>query len=315
MQRPKAPSSKTGKTDSVLVVGSIAFDAIKTPVAETERILGGSATYACIAAGYFAPTRLVGVVGTDFGEDELSRLRRHNVDLTGLQIDKSGETFFWRGIYGENFATRETLETRLNVFANFQPTLPPEYRATRFVLLANIQPALQAMVVDQLEPGAFTVVDTMKLWIDTARSELLALLPRVDLLVVNDEEAHQLTGETNVFVAGARLRELGPKIVLIKKGAHGSVLFHPDGLFALPVYPVLSVADPTGAGDSFAGAIVGYLASVGRADFRALRKAMAYATVTASLTVESLGVERLERAGRKVIDERFAELVQITRIE
>jgi sugar/nucleoside kinase (ribokinase family) len=298
----------------VLVVGSVAFDAIRTPAADSGRILGGSATYAALAASNFAPTRLVGVVGTDFGEAEFARLRRRGIDLAGLQTDPSGKTFFWSGVYGENFASRTTLETQLNVFARFRPALPAAWRDTPFALLGNIQPALQAMVLDQLAPGAFSVVDTMNLWISTARAELLALLPRVDLFILNDEEAHQLTGEPNVFNAGPRLRALGPPIVLVKKGPHGAVLFHPDGLFSIPAYPVTRVEDPTGAGDSFAGALVGHLAATGRTDFATLRRAVAYATVTASLTVEALGVDRLEAADRAAIDRRFAELVETTRI-
>lgn len=304
-------SSSSSSSSPVLVVGSVAFDSIKTPTAESGRILGGSATYAAMAASYFGPSQLVGVVGTDFGDDQLARLRQRNIDLAGLQIDRSGETFFWAGVYGENFASRTTLETQLNVFANFQPTLPEAYRSARYALLGNIQPTLQAQVLDQLASGAFVVADTMNLWIDTARSELVQLLPRIDLFVLNDEEAFQLTEETNLFLAGQRLQEMGPKIVLIKKGQHGAVLFHPDGLFALPVYPVTKVEDPTGAGDSFAGALIGHLAAAGSVDFAVLKRAAAYATVTASLTVESFGVNRLESAGREEIDRRLDELVRM----
>lgn len=296
---------------SVLVVGSVAFDAIKTPTADSGRIVGGSATYAGIAASYFAPTRLVGVVGRDFGDENFQRLRQKGIDLQGLQIDGSGDTFFWSGVYGENFATRTTLETQLNVFADFKPTIPGDYKSTPFILLGNIQPSLQSMVLDQLEPGAFVAADTMNLWIDIARQDLLDLLPRIDMLILNDEESEQLTGKPNVFEAGESLQKLGPRAVLIKKGPHGAVLFHPDGLFALPVYPVKQVADPTGAGDSFAGALVGFLASKGRSDFSTIKHAAAYATVTASLTVEALGVDRLENAGREAIDTRHAELVRM----
>jgi len=298
----------------VLVVGSVAFDSIRTAKAESGKILGGSATYGAIASSYFAPTRIVGVVGTDFGEAEIGRLRNRGIDLEGLQIDQSGETFFWAGVYSDDFSSRETLETRLNVFADFKPTLPESYRRTPYVLLGNIQPSLQAMVLDQLEPGSFTVADTMNLWIEIARDALMDLLPRIDLFILNDEEAEQLTGESNVFNAGPKLLEAGPEIVLIKKGAHGAVLFHPEGLFALPVYPVREIADPTGAGDSFAGALVGYLAAAGRHDFATLRKACAYATVTASLTVEALGVDGLEKAGRAEIDRRLDELLAMTQI-
>lgn len=307
-------SSTASSPSSVLVVGSVAFDSIKTPTAESGRILGGSATYAAMAASYFAPTQLVGVVGTDFGDEEMSRLRARQIDLEGLQVDRSGETFFWAGVYGDNFASRTTLETRLNVFADFKPTLPAAYRKTRYALLGNIQPSLQAQVLEQLEPGAFIVADTMNLWIDMTRPELLELLPRLDLFVLNDEEAEQLTEESNVFLAGRRLQEMGPRIVLIKKGQHGAVLFHPEGLFALPVYPVTKVEDPTGAGDSFAGALVGHLAAANSVEFSALKRAAAYATVTASLTVESLGVDRLERAGQAEIERRFKQLVAMVTI-
>lgn len=302
---------ESAKKPSVLVVGSVAFDAIKTPAAESGRILGGSATYAGIAASYFAPTRLVGVVGKDFGEENIKRLEQKGIDLQGLQVDTSGDTFFWSGVYGENFASRTTLETQLNVFANFQPTIPTDYKATPFVLLGNIQPSLQAMVLDQLEPGAFVAADTMNLWIDIAKQDLLNLLPRIDMLILNDEESEQLTGQPNIFEAGEELQKLGPRVVLIKKGQHGAVLFHPEGLFALPVYPVRKVQDPTGAGDSFAGALVGFLASKGNSDFATIKQAAGYATVTASLTVEALGVDGLENADREAIDVRYAKLAQM----
>ncbi len=307
-------STTANRQNPVLVVGSVAFDAIKTPLGGHDRILGGSATYGSVAASYFAPTRLVGVVGTDFTEADVARLRRRGIDLEGLQVDRGGETFFWSGVYGENFETRQTLETRLNVFADFKPTLPAAYRGSPYALLGNIQPTLQAMVLDQLAPGAFTVADTMNLWIDVAREALLALLPRVSLFILNDEEARQLTGEANVYNAGPKLQARGPRIVLIKKGAHGAVLFHPEGLFALPAFPVTRVEDPTGAGDSFAGALIGQLAAAGDTSIAAMRRAIAYATVTASLTVEALGIDRLEQAGREEIDRRFAELVRLTAI-
>jgi sugar/nucleoside kinase (ribokinase family) len=303
--------TESSNKSPVLVVGSVAFDAIKTPTAESGRTLGGSATYAGIAASYFSPTRLVGVVGKDFGDENIGRLKARGIDLEGLQVDNSGDTFFWSGVYGDNFATRTTLDTQLNVFADFKPTLPAGYKASPFVLLGNIQPSLQAMVLDQLEPGGFVAADTMNLWIDIAKDDLLALLPRIDMLILNDEEAEQLTEKPNVFEAGEKLLLLGPRIVLIKKGQHGAVLFHPEGLFALPVYPVTRVEDPTGAGDSFAGALVGFLASQGNSDFATIKQAAAYATVTASLTVEALGVDHLETAGREKIDARYAELVKM----
>jgi len=307
-------NTKRSSAQPVLVVGSVAFDAIKTPTDGNNRILGGSATYGAVASSFFAPTRLVGVVGNDFSEADIARLKGRGIDLEGLQIDQSGETFFWSGVYGENFATRQTLETRLNVFAHFKPTLPAEYKSSPYALLGNIQPSLQSMVLDQLTAGSFTVADTMNLWIDHARPDLLALLPRVSLFILNDEEAHQLTGEANVYLAGPKLQSLGPKIVLIKKGAHGAVLFHPEGLFSIPAYPVTRVADPTGAGDSFAGALVGCLAAAHDTSIATMRRAVAFATVTASLTVESLGIDRLEQAGWEEIDRRYAALIKLTTI-
>ena len=307
-------SMQTKSSQPVLVVGSVAFDQITTPTAESGRVLGGSATYASIAASYQAPVNLVGVVGSDFGEEHLNRLRAHPIDLEGLQTDSSGPTFFWSGIYGENFATRETTETQLNVFEHFNPTLPETYRATPYILLGNIHPALQHLVLDQISGQPFVAADTMNLWIDISLDELNRLLPRLDLFVLNDDESKMLTDESNVILAGRRLMEMGPKVVVIKKGEHGSILFHPDGLFAYPAYPVTGVVDPTGAGDSYLGALVGYLASQDRTDFTALKKAILYATATASLTVESFSCDRLEQAGRDAIEGRYQELLQLAAV-
>ena len=307
-------SMQTESSQPVLVVGSVAFDQITTPTAESGRVLGGSATYASIAASYQAPVNLVGVVGSDFGEEHLNRLRAHSIDLEGLQTDSSGPTFFWSGIYGENFATRETTDTQLNVFEHFNPTLPETYRATPYILLGNIHPALQHLVLDQISGQPFVAADTMNLWIDISLDELNRLLPRLDLFVLNDDESKMLTDESNVILAGRRLMEMGPKIVVIKKGEHGSILFHPDGLFAYPAYPVTRVEDPTGAGDSYLGALVGYLASQDRTDSAALKKAILYATATASLTVESFSCDRLEQAGRDAIEGRYQELLQLAAV-
>lgn len=304
----------TKSSQPILVVGSVAFDQITTPTAESGRVLGGSATYASIAASYQAPVNLVGVVGNDFGDEHLNRLRAHPIDLEGLQTDLSGPTFFWSGIYGKNFATRETTDTRLNVFEHFNPILPETYRTTPYILLGNIHPALQHLVLDQISGQPFVAADTMNLWIDISLDELNRLLPRLDLFVLNDDESKMLTDESNVILAGKRLMEMGPKIVVIKKGEHGSILFHPDGLFAYPAYPVTGVEDPTGAGDSYLGGLVGYLASQNRTDFATLKKAILYATATASLTVESFSCDRLEQAGRNAIEDRYQELLQLAAI-
>jgi cytidine kinase len=300
---------------SLLVVGSIAFDRIRTPRAESGLILGGSATYGAVAASYFAPTRLVGVVGTDFGDDSIARLKRRGICLEGLEIDRSGKTFYWSGHYGENFASTETLEIQLNVFEKFHPKLPAAYRSSPFVMLGNIQPQLQAHVLDQMEGQAFVAADTRDLWIELTRPQLLALLPRLDLFVLNDDEAPMLTGEANVIKAGRAILELGPRMVLIKKGGHGCALFSRDALFAHPAYPVEELHDPTGAGDSFLGALMGRLAALGQADFRAVKQAIPYATAAASLTVEAFGLDRLESEGRETIEKRATALKQMVALE
>jgi cytidine kinase len=296
-----------------LVVGSVAIDRVATPFAQSDNILGGAASYASIAASYFAPTRLVGAVGSDFPKPFLSRLKKHGIDTTGLQVEKDQKTFFWSGKYHENFSGRSTLEIQLNVFEKFSPTLPELYRQTPYVMLGAIQPSLQHHVVDQLGGKAFILADTFDLWIKTTREDLDRLLPRVDLLVINEEESKLLTGETSLILAGRKLRKMGPRIVVLKKGEHGSLLFHPEGFFAIPAYPVTKFVDPTGAGDSYAGALIGYLASVNRTDLAALKKAVAFATACASLTVESFSVNRLSAGGRKTIDARYKELEKMTR--
>lgn len=311
------PSAVPRSARPCLVIGSIAIDRVATPFAQSDNLLGGAASYAAIAASYFAPTRLVGIVGADFPPAFLRRYRKHGLDLTGLQIDPQGQTFYWSGKYRDHFEGRDTLEIRLNVFEKFSPVLPPAYGDTPFVMLGAIQPALQHHVVDQLPGGRrrpFILADTFDLWIHTTKAELLRLLRRIDLFVINEEEALLLTGERNLILAGRALRRLGPRAVVIKKGAHGSMLFHPDGIFAVPAYPVTKFVDPTGAGDSYAGALTGYLASVNRTDFAALKKAVVYATAVSSLTVESFSVNRLSSAGRSTIDRRFREIIALTRI-
>ena len=295
----------------LLVVGSVAFDNVITPHAEQERILGGAASYCSFAASYYANVRMVGVVGNDFGESDLDRLRARGIDLEGVKRDESGPTFFWKGKYHENFNRRDTLDIRLNVFENFRPDLPPSYLNSEFVLLGNIHPALQMHVLDQLSGNPFILADTIDLWIETEREALLSLIQKVSLFVINDSEAEEMTGESNIILAGDKLRQMGPQSVIIKKGEHGAVLFHEDGKFALPAFPVTQLNDPTGAGDSFAGALIGRLASRNRTDFSAIKEAMLYATCTASLTVEAFGCDRLESAGKSEIEQRVSSLNQL----
>lgn len=298
----------------LLVVGSVAFDDIETPFGQGRRILGGSASYASLAASYFAPVRLVGIVGHDFSAADRERFLRRGIDLTGLQTDLSGPTFFWAGRYHDNFNRRDTLATELNVFAQFRPELPPAWRQTPLVLLANIGTDLQHHVLDQVEGRPFVVADTMNLWINLMPDLLRRLLPRVHLLVLNEEEAAQFTGEPNPWLAGERLRAMGVPSVIVKMGSHGALLLHPEGRFALPAYPVTDVRDPTGAGDAFAGALAGYLAATGSTGLPALRQGMVYATAAASFTVEAFSCERLEAAGPDGLAARHAELLRLVAV-
>jgi len=308
---PDIIASDSSESSPLLVVGSVAFDNVITPQAEQERILGGAASYCSFAASYYTQVRMVGVVGNDFGESDLDRLRARGIDLDGVKKDDSGPTFFWKGKYHENFNRRDTLDIQLNVFEKFRPDLPESYKDSSFVLLGNIHPALQMHVLDQLAGNSFVLADTIDLWIETERESLLSLIKKVSLFVINDSEAEELTGESNVILAGEKLRQMGPESVIIKKGEHGAILFHEEGMFALPAYPVTQLHDPTGAGDSFAGALIGRLSSRNRSDFSAIKEAMLYATCTASLTVEAFGCDRLESAGKSEIEERVASLNQL----
>src|SRR6202142_3961268 len=297
---------------SVLIVGSTALDSIKTPKAENPRLLGGSASHAAVAASFFSPVKLVGVVGEDFPKKYLELYRRHKIDLEGLQV-LPGKTFHWSGEYEANMNNRRTLLTELGVFESFTPVLPKAHQDTPFVLLANIAPALQHHVLDQMRRPKFVVADTMDLWLNIALVELLRLLPRLDGFVLNDSEAHQLTKEDNVFAALKKIHTLGPKYVIIKKGSHGSVLSSPKGVFICPAYPLPKVVDPTGAGDSFVGGMMGYLASAKGSVDANLRRAMIYGSVTASFCCEGFGLTRTTKIKRRDIDRRVKELEKLTR--
>ncbi len=297
---------------SVLIVGSTALDSIKTPQAENPRLLGGSASHAAVAASFFSPVRLVGVVGEDFPKRYIQVYKRHHIDLEGLQI-LQGKTFHWSGEYEVNMNSRRTLLTELGVFETFTPTLPETHRSTPFVLLANIAPSLQAHVLNQMRRPLFVAADTMDLWLNIALPDLLALLKRLDLFVLNDSEAHQLTKEDNMFAALKKLHRLGPKYVIIKKGSHGSVLSSPKGLFLCPAYPLTGLVDPTGAGDSFVGGIMGFLGRAGGAVDQHIRRAMVYGSVVASFCCEGFGVTRTDRVNRSQIEKRVKELEKLTR--
>ena len=290
---------------SLLVVGSIAFDSIETPDGSVDDALGGSATYFSCAASFFTAPRLVGVVGEDFPDEHRDLFRAKGVDTAGLTVQKGGKTFRWKGRYHHDMNTRDTLEVHLNVLGTFDPKLPEAFRDSTHVFLANSSPAVQAKVLDQVHKPKLVLADTMDLWIEHHRDDLLALLPRVDGLLLNDSEAQLLTGEDNLVRAGQAVRKLGPKFVILKKGEHGAMLFGDDGIAVLPAYPTEQVIDPTGAGDSFAGGILGYLAAQGDGATGRLRSAMAYGTVIASLTVEGFGLDRLKHATRTEVDQRM----------
>jgi sugar/nucleoside kinase (ribokinase family) len=297
---------------SVLIVGSTALDSIKTPKAENPRLLGGSASHAGVAASFFSPVKLIGVVGQDFPKKYLSLYRRHKINLDGLQI-LPGKTFHWSGEYELNMNNRRTLLTELGVFETFNPTLPESHRATSFVLLANIAPALQQHVLDQMRKPKFVVADTMDLWLNIALADLIKLLKRIDGFVLNDSEAHQLTKEDNVFAALKKIHKLGPKYVIIKKGSHGSILSGPKGFFICPAYPLHRVVDPTGAGDSFVGGMMGYLATARGSVDDNIRRAMIYGSVTASFCCEGFGLNRTTKTKRADIEKRVKTLVELTR--
>jgi sugar/nucleoside kinase (ribokinase family) len=288
---------------SILVVGSTALDSIKTPKTESPRLLGGSASHASVAASFFGPVHLVGIVGDDFPGRYLKLYRRHGINLDALQV-VPGKTFHWAGEYEVNMNNRRTLTTELGVFETFQPALPKSLVKTGYVLLANIAPALQHHVLDQMQRPKFIVADTMDLWLTVALNDLLKLLRRIDAFVLNDSEARLLTGEDNLLAALRKIHRLGPKYVIVKKGEHGSLLSSPLGLFLAPAFPLSKVVDPTGAGDSFVGGLLGYLASQKGSVDANLRRAMVYGSAVASFCCEGFGLTRITRTTRAEIEQR-----------
>ncbi len=297
---------------TLLVVGSVAFDAVETPHGKVERMIGGAATYFAVAASYFVPVRLVGVVGEDFTHDDAAIFRGRRIDTAGLERVK-GLTFFWAGRYSSDMNDRTTLRTDLNVFADFQPKLPATYRNSPFVFLANIQPALQRSVLQQMGARPKVVaLDTMNYWIEGSNAELRELLRDVDILMINDAEARQLSGEYNLLGAGRAIRAMGPKMLVIKRGEHGALLVEGKSVFSVPAMPLDKVHDPTGAGDSFAGGFMGSLAAAGRVNSASLRKAMVYGSVMGSFAVEHFGLERLRHLKRPEINARARQFKKLT---
>jgi len=295
---------------SLTVIGTLAYDTIETAHDKRVDILGGSAVYFALASSRFTQTAMVGVVGEDFKEEHIQALRAAGVNLDGLEI-AAGKTFRWSGRYEPDWNTRHTLDTQLNVLEHFDPKVPAQHQDSEFVFLANASPEVQGKGLSQITDPSFVMADTMNLWIDIAKDELISLLGRVDAIVLNDEEARMLTGEDNLWVAAAKVRALGPDLVVLKKGEHGAFLLAKDWRFSVPAYPVEAVVDPTGAGDSFAGGFMGYVAREGNTAPATLRQAMLYGTAAASCCVEGFSTELLGGPSEVEIQKRHGELLKM----
>ncbi|MBN2264907.1 MAG: sugar kinase [Candidatus Aminicenantes bacterium] len=296
---------------SLVIVGSVAFDTIRPPWGDRERIVGGSGTYCSLAASYFTRPRIVGVVGRDFPRKATAFLRSRGIDLEGLRV-KAGKTFHWEGRYGDDPNRRTTLRTELNVFADFRPEVPAAYRDSRIVYLANLNPEHHGFVLDQFRKPGLVAMDTIRLWIDTKRKALMEELRRVDIFFANDEEARLITGEANLISAGKALLELGPWLVLLKKGEHGALVFGRKFVFGVLAHPCEHVIDPTGAGDTFAGGFLGYLDGKSRPRIRDIRRAAVYGSVMASFAIEDFGIDRFLSLERDLVEARFRQFRRLT---
>jgi sugar/nucleoside kinase (ribokinase family) len=299
---------------SILVVGSVAYDTVETPFGKAERVLGGSASFFSVAASFFVPVRLVAVVGDDFGEEQLAAFRDRPIDLEGLERTE-GKTFHWGGKYSLDLNSRDTLFTDLNVFEFFKPKIPASYGASEAVFLGNIDPVLQRQVLEQVERPQLVACDTMNFWIDGKPEELRETLRQVQILLINDAETRELSGEWNLVKAARAVRKMGPQTLVVKKGEHGVLMFTEEGCFSAPAYPLEKVFDPTGAGDTFAGGFLGYLASAGEQGDAALRRAVVVGSALASFCCEAFSLDRLLTLTRSEIDERYREFQDLTRFE
>ncbi|KXK42908.1 MAG: ribokinase family sugar kinase [Chlorobi bacterium OLB5] len=301
---------------SLLVVGSLALDTIETPFGKAERTLGGSATFISVAASYFTqPVRLVGVVGGDFPKHELDYLEEREIDLEGLQIIEEGKTFHWHGRYNYDLNTRDSLVTELNVFADFDPVVPESFRKSRYLCLGNINPELQKKVYLQMENPKLIVADTMNFWIEGKYDALLDVLKHINVFILNDSEARELSKEANLFKAAKKIQEMGPKIVIIKKGEHGALLFYENELFSAPAYPLESIYDPTGAGDSFAGGFIGYISKTDDISFENMKRAVIFGSTIASFCVEKFSLEGTRDLSHLKIKDRFNEFTRFSTFE
>lgn len=304
---------------SLVVVGSVAFDELETPFGKTDRIIGGSGTFISLSAANFTKknkTKLIGVVGGDFPKDKIAMLQSKGVDTEGLQIKENEKSFFWKGKYHNDMNSRDTLVTELNVLGDFDPVIPDSYQDCEYLILGNLAPSVQKTVIDRLKKRPkLVVMDTMNFWMDVAWDDLMQTLKLVDVLTINDEEARQLSKEYSLVKASKKILAMGPKVLVIKKGEHGALLFKEDQVFFAPALPLEEVFDPTGAGDTFAGGFIGYLASTGNIDFSNMKRAIIYGSAMASFCVEKFGTERLEELEEDELDERVQEFIDLVQFE
>ena len=299
---------------SLLIIGTVAFDAIETPFGKTAKIVGGAATYASLAASYFyKKTKIVGVVGDDFLQEDIENFKNHGIDVEGLQIKAGEKSFFWSGKYHNDMNSRDTLATDLNVLADFDPIIPASYQDCEYLLLGNLTPQVQQTVINRLNKRPkLVVMDTMNFWMDIAMDDLLQTIKMVDVLTINDAEARQLSGEYSLVKAANKILTMGPKYLIIKKGEHGALLFHEDKIFSAPALPLAEVFDPTGAGDSFAGGFIGYLAQVGTINFHNMKNAIIFGSALASFCVEKFGTEKIKNLSQNEVAARVQEFVNLS---
>lgn len=302
---------------SLVVIGTVAFDAIETPFGKTDKIVGGAATYASLAASYFyEKVKIVGVVGDDFHKEDIQSIKDHGIDVEGLQVKEGEKSFFWAGKYHNDMNSRDTLITELNVLANFDPIIPESYQDCEYLLLGNLTPQIQQTTIQRLKKRPkLVVLDTMNFWMDVALEDLLETLKMVDVLTINDAEARQLSGEYSLVKAAKVILEMGPKYLIIKKGEHGALLFSEDKIFSAPALPLAEVFDPTGAGDTFAGGFIGYLAKVGTINFNNMKNAIIYGSALASFCVEKFGTEKIKNLSQEEVADRIKEFVNLSSFE
>lgn len=302
---------------SLIIIGTVAFDAIETPFGKTDKIVGGAATYASLAASYFYnQTKIVAVVGDDFKKEDIETFNKHGIDTEGLQVKADEKSFFWSGKYHNDMNSRDTLITELNVLENFDPIIPESYQDCEYLLLGNLTPQIQQTVIKRLKkPPKLIVLDTMNFWMDIMMDDLLATIKMVDVLTINDSEARQLSGEYSLVKAANKILTMGPKYLIIKKGEHGALLFNEDKIFSAPALPLADVFDPTGAGDTFAGGFIGYLAQVGTVNFNNMKNALIYGSALASFCVEKFGTERLLELDKATIAARLQQFVSLSSFE